>query len=366
MEFTAGSEMVERTTVLVTGAAGGVGTHVVRQLLKAGYLVRATDLPQRDFAFAGSRVTIVPGNLTDRRFVKDLPRGAEYIIHAAAVTDARLPWPDIEAVNVDATRRLWDAATAHGISRFVYLSSGSIYRGSDELLDESAPQEPFGNYERSKLLAEKALLRGKFAGDPMELAILRTAWVIGPFATALMASVATVPPLFKHFLGFALKARGGPRSNMVHSLDVARAAIHFMTNGEDGGIYNIANDDQLVFADYFNIACREYGLAVIPGLPLWFPSTKALSLLGKLGTRPEPVEFLNSVGKTLWARLRKQHDLSGELRPSIDVAAVHHGATNLVLDTTRAKAAGFECLFPDYRSAIRDVLERYQKVRWIP
>jgi len=358
--------MVERTTVLVTGAAGGVGTHVVRQLLKAGYLVRATDLPGREFAFAGSRVTVVEGDLADRRFVRDLPQGARFIIHAAAVTDARLPWPDIEAVNVDATKRLWNAAVAHNVSRLVYLSSGSIYRGSAKPLDESSPQEPFGNYERSKLLAEKALLRGKFAGDPVELVMLRTAWVIGPFATALMASVATVPPLFKHFLGFALKAHGGPLSNMVHSLDVARAAIHSLAHGEDAAAYNIANDDRLVFADYFNIACSEYGLTVIPGLPIWFPSTTALSLLGPLGKRPEPIEFLNSVGEALWGRLRQRYDLSDSLRPSIDVAAVHHGSANLVLDTTRAKEAGFECLFPDYRSAIGDVLERYQKVRWIP
>ncbi len=358
--------MNERTTVLVTGAAGGVGTHVVRELRRAGYLVRATDLPGREFAFGGSRVSIVEGDLLDRRFVRDLPQGASYVIHSAAVTDARLPRADIEAVNVDATKRLWSAAAAHGVSRFVYLSSGSIYHGSNDPLDESAPQEPFGNYERSKFLAEKALMRGKFAGDQLELIILRTAWVIGPFATALMASVATVPPLFKHYLGFAIKARGGPVSSMVHSLDVARAAIHFLTRGEDGGIYNIASDDRLAFADYFNIACSEYGLAVVPGLPLWIPSTGALSLLGRFGSRPEPVEFLNSVGATLWERLRKRYDLSDALRPRIDVAAFHHGTANLVLETTRARNAGFECLFPDYRSAIRDVLERYQKARWIP
>lgn len=358
--------MVERTTVLVTGAAGGVGTHVVRELLRKGYLVRATDLPGRDFAFAGSRVSVVKGDLLDRRFVQGLTSNVRYVIHSAAVTDARLPRADVEAVNVDATRRLWSAAAAHGVTRFVYLSSGSIYRGSEEPLAESSPQEPFGNYERSKFLAEKALMRGKFAGDPLELTILRTAWVLGPFATALMASVATVPPLFKHFLGFAIKASGGPISSMVHSLDVARAAIHFLTHGEDEGIYNIACDDRLAFADYFNIACSEYGLTVVPGLPLWIPSTRALSLLGRLGNRPEPVEFLNSVGATLWARLRKRHGLIDALHPRIDVAAFHHGTANLVLDTTRAKNAGFECLFPDYRSAISDVLERYRKARWIP
>ncbi len=358
--------MSARERVLVTGAAGGVGTHVVQQLLRSGYLVRATDLSGRDFAYGGSRVHIYEGNLTDARFLDSIVRGVDAIIHTAAVTDAALPWEEMVAVNVEASSRLWEQASLHGIRRFVHISSGSLYRGQSGAISESTPQEPFGNYERSKFLAEKALLRGRFASQGPELVILRPAWVIGPYATALMASVATVPPLYKHFLGFAIRARGGPRSTMVHSLDLARATIHFLSHGEDGGIYNIANDDVLEFADYFNIACSEYGLAVLPGLPLRIPSARLIGLLGPLGGRSEPVHFLNTMGARLWQTLVKKHNLLGSLEPRIDMAAVHHGLADLVLDTTRSRETGFDCLFPDYRSAIRDVLERYQRVRWIP
>jgi UDP-glucose 4-epimerase len=358
--------MAYRETVLVTGAAGGIGTHLVKELLRSGFLVKATDLPTREFAIGGSRVRIVKGDLADRAFVRDLPLGVDHVIHAGAATDATRSWSYLETVNVEATRLLWERSAEVGVERFVFVSSGSVYKSQDRPIVEEDPQEPFGNYERSKFLAEKALIRGKHGGAKTRLVTLRPGWVIGPFATALMASVATIPPLYKHYLGFAIKMRGGPRSNMVHSLDVARAALHFLEKGEDGGIYNLANDDVLEFADYFNIACQEYGLTVIPGIPVHIPGSAWFRAFGPLATRPEPIHLLNRTGERLWERLRKRYDLVDALHPRMDLAAAHHAAGDLVLDTTKAREAGFETIFPDYRSAIRDVLERYQKVRWIP
>ncbi len=139
-----------------------------------------------------------------------------------------------------------------------------------------------------------------------------------------------------------------------------------LEKGEDGGIYNLANDDVLEFADYFNIACQEYGLTVIPGIPVHIPGSAWFRAFGPLATRPEPIHLLNRTGERLWERLRKRYDLVDALHPRMDLAAAHHAAGDLVLDTTKAREAGFETIFPDYRSAIRDVLERYQKVRWIP
>ena len=79
--------MADRETVLVTGAAGSVGIHLVRELLAAGYRVKATDRAGRSLPFGGSRVKIVPGDLTDRPFVHDLPFGVQHVINAGALVD---------------------------------------------------------------------------------------------------------------------------------------------------------------------------------------------------------------------------------------------------------------------------------------
>lgn len=358
--------MVKRKTVLVTGAGGCVGGHLVRLLLEAGYRVRATDLPGREFAFGGSRVEIVEGDLTDRGFAAGLVSQVHYVIHAGAELDGNLSWPHVKAVNVDATRDLWEHGAAARVERFVYFSTASLYQGGRSPLTEEAPFEPRGNYERSKYLAEKALLRYKFAGAGMELVILRPALVLGPFASSFMAGMVTVPPLCRHYLGFAPRLRGGAVSNAVHALDLARAAVHLLDTGQDGQAYNVANDDPQKLSNYFNIACRAYGMPVLP-LPMIPLSLGGVSrLVRQSGTAPIPFWLLNSAGEGLWERVVRRHGLKNRLRPRLDISSSGHLLRDMVLDTTRLAKTGFEACFPDYRSAITDVLEWYHRERWIP
>jgi nucleoside-diphosphate-sugar epimerase len=360
------SAVVKRKKVLVTGAGGCVGGHLVRLLLETGYRVKATDLPGNEFAFGGSRVEIVEGDLTDRGFAAALVQQVHYVIHAGAELDGRLNWPHIKAVNVDATRDLWEHADALGVERFVYFSTASLYQGSERTLTEEAPLEPRGNYERSKFLAEKALLRYKFAGSKMDLVILRPALVLGPFASTFMAGMVTVPPLCRHYLGFAPKLRGGAVSNSLHALDLARAAVHLLQAGQDGQAYNVANDDPLKLSDYFNIACRAYGVPVLPLPMIPLPLRGVSRLLRQSGATPVPVWLLNSTSEKLWEHVVRRHGLKNRLRPHLDISSSSHVLRDMVLDTTRLAQTGFEACFPDYRSAITDVLEWYRRERWIP
>jgi len=358
--------MAYRETVLVTGAGGCVGTHLVKELLGGGYTVKATDLPGKPFDFGGYRVKTVRGDLTDRAFVEDLPFGVDHIIHAGASVDISLPWPDLKAVNLDATVHLWNRAVDIGIESFLFFSSGSIYRGQDRPICEADPLEPVGNYEKSKFMAERALMRSKLAGADTRLVTLRPGLIIGPFGTALMSSIATFPPLLKHYLGFGLKLYGGPRTNIVHALDAARAAVHLLKNGEDQETYNVANDEALPYCDFFNIAAREYGLTLLPAPPLFIPPRDLLKYIMPVASRPEGFWAINIATEKLWERLKKRYDLQGNLRPRIDRDIANHMLTDMVFDTSKLTAAGFECTFHDYRSAVRDVLDWYRMNRWIP
>lgn len=358
--------MAKRETILVTGAGGAVGSQLVVELLAAGYKVRATDLPGKPFPFGGSRVKAVRGDLRDPKFVAELPYGADHIIHAGAALDIGLPWSVLKAVNLDATELLWERAVELGVGKFVFFSSASTYRGQDRPITEEDPQDPPGNYEKSKFLAEKMLMRSKLGGAKTHLVILRPALIIGPLGTALMATIACAPPILKEYLGFAPKLYGGSMTTVVHSLDVARAALFLMEKGLDGEVYNVGNEDALPFGDFYNIACQEYGLPVLPLPPIPMPSRRVVSHLMPFLTRPELFKIINTVGGGIWKHLQKKHNLTGPLSPKADKEAMSYMLSDYVFDVSKLMTTGFECRFPDYRSAIRDVLEWYKRERWIP
>lgn len=357
----------ERETVLVTGGAGCVGTQLVRELLEAGYRVKATDLPGRTFTVGGARVQTVLGDLRDGQFVDTLVQGVNHVIHAGAVLDISKPWELLKQVNLDATVRLWDHSVEAGVQCFVFFSSASVYKGQDRPIREDDPLDPPGPYERSKFLAEKALLRSKQGGAATRLVILRPALIIGPFATELMAPIATLPPLFKEYLRWAPRIYGGPKTNIVHALDVARAAVHLLRHGEDGAAYNVASDDVVMFSDMVNVAFEEYGVRLIPLPFARVPSRRWLALMSPLLiSRPEVVGVINFVANILWDRLMRKYGLTGRLRPKAYAHTMSYSLRDSVFDTTKLKNTGFEVRFPDYRSIMRDVLDWYRKERWIP
>ena len=358
--------MAYRETVLVTGAGGSVGIHLVKKLLEHGFRVKATDLPGKAFPFGGYRVKDVRGDLTDPGFVEDLPYGVDHVIHAGASVDLSRTWDDLYRVNVEATVRLWEKAVELGIERFVFFSSASIYRAQERLIQETDPLDPVGSYEKSKFLAERNLMRSKIGGAATHLVILRPALVLGPHATVLMANIATVPPLCKSYLGYGLQMYGGPRTNVVHSLDVALAAIHLLKNGEDSEAYNVANDEVVRFCDFFNVACQEYGLVLLPAPPVHFPPTRIARRIAPILERPEPHFLFNRIGASLWNRLKRQHSLRGDLRPRLDREVLLYATRNSMLDSTKLKGTGFEFRFPDFRSVIRDTIEWYRTEQWIP
>lgn len=357
--------MAQRDTVLVTGAGGCVGSHLVNELLAQGYQVKATDLPGKPFDFGGSRVTAMRGDLTDRKFLDDVALGVEHIIHAGAAMDTEQPWADIRAINLDATVNLWQRAVEVGVERFVFFSSGSLYRSQERPITEDDPLEPQGQFERTKFMAERTLLRSKADGAQTRLCILRPGLIIGPFGTALMSAIATYPPILKRYVGFAPKMRGGPLTNVVHALDVARAAAHLLDHGDDATIYNVANDDALPFSDFFNLSAKAYGLPVLP-VPIPFLPREVLKLAQPLLGRPELYWMFNRTAGVLWDRLKAKHELQGNLQPHVDREIATYATEDMVFDTSKIHTLGFETRFHDFRSTIRDVMDWYRTNRWIP
>jgi dihydroflavonol-4-reductase len=157
--------MTGSAKVLVTGASGFIGSAVLRQLVRAGYSVRALVRPTSCCDDLRSpHVEFTQGDLRDASSIRPASEGCRFLFHIAA--DYRLSSWDGDAIfaaNVIGTRNLMEEALRAGIERIVYTSSVATLRCRQDgsSVDESdvlPVHEAIGAYKRSKIVAEQIVL----------------------------------------------------------------------------------------------------------------------------------------------------------------------------------------------------------------
>jgi UDP-glucose 4-epimerase len=150
-------------SVLVTGGAGYVGSHVVRQLLHAGETVVVLDNLSHGHPRAVGGARLVEGDINDRALLEQIfaAERFESVIHLAAFksVDESLRRPDqYFHNNVTGTLSLLEACRAAGITRFVFSSTCALYGDPTELpVSEAAEPRPQTPYGESKLIVERML-----------------------------------------------------------------------------------------------------------------------------------------------------------------------------------------------------------------
>jgi nucleoside-diphosphate-sugar epimerase len=231
--------------VLVTGATGFIGDALVRRLAAAGHDV--TGAVRHEVAHRSWMATVATGDLAETADFGPLVAGMDAVVHLAArVHMMREAAADPDAVyrraNAEVTERLAAAATAAGVSRFVFLSSVKVNGEStaDAPFDENSPPAPEDAYGRSKLAAEQAL--AAHDGGPMTVVSLRTPLIYGPGVKANFAALMRVcdSPLPLPLDGIT----GNRRSllflgNLTHAIErvltaeTAVAGTYLLCDGED-------------------------------------------------------------------------------------------------------------------------------------
>jgi UDP-glucose 4-epimerase len=166
------------STILVTGGAGYIGSHVVLQLRERGERVVVLDNLGTGFREAVRDAELVVGDVGDAALVGDvLKRHAiETVMHFAAHTivpeSVRDPLK-YYGNNTCATRSLLATCAAHGVKHFVFSSTAAVYGMPDSgVADESTPTSPINPYGASKLMSE-TMLRDLSAATSMRHVILR-------------------------------------------------------------------------------------------------------------------------------------------------------------------------------------------------
>jgi len=238
--------------IVLTGATGYLGRHVVRQLAANGgdgtpiALVRR---PAPELEAEGVEVRV--GSLHDEQWIAaQLPEGCRVIHMAGRVAFDGPAAREMHALHVDATRFLTDAALERGCERFVLLSSSGVSAVSREPRehDESAgyPVGTIGGwpYYLSKMLQEKLVL-DRTARDGLPAVVLNPSLLLGP-GVGGVTSTGIVEDAVAGRIPFV--PSGGP--SIVDVRDVAAAAISALERGEVGARYLLASLN-CTFADFF-------------------------------------------------------------------------------------------------------------------
>lgn len=246
---------------LVTGAAGFIGSNVVRALRAGGYRVRAMHLPHEDTrnlrGLAG--VELVSGDITDRESLARAMEGCDVVFHLAAIYAL---WTKdggrrMREVNVDGTRNVFEVARRANVSRVVYTSSIARF-GGQGMRRQATESSAFrlgasgDPYAISKALAHDIAVR---AAKDQDIVIVAPCGPIGPGDVGptptgrLLLSVLSMPVV--------LTAR--TMTNFADVRDMARAHVLAATRGARGETYLLGHRD-LWMADIARMALRARGL----------------------------------------------------------------------------------------------------------
>jgi UDP-glucose 4-epimerase len=249
-------------TVLVTGGAGYIGSHMVLALIDAGHDVVVLDDFSTGFDWAvHPAATLVSGDVSDGELVRRLVR--EHRIEAVIHFAARIVVPESVAdplgyylANTVKTRALIEAVVAAGVPHFIFSSTAAVYGmiGADPVA-ENAALAPISPYGRSKLMSEWMLADAAVA-HPLGYVALRYFNVAGadPLGRSGQSTAGAT-----HLIKVAAETALGKRSGMqvfgtdyetpdgtcvrdyIHVSDLASAHLDALRHLKAGGASAVLN-----------------------------------------------------------------------------------------------------------------------------
>lgn len=307
-------------SVLVTGAAGFVGAHVVQGLLRQGLQPRALVRPGRLRAHLElPGVELVEGDLADERSLTAACRGARGLVHCAAHTKV---WPRQDRlqrrINVEGTAALYRAAHKARVERIVHVSTVAAVGATRDgaLLDEQAVWNLHAlgsGYAITKRAGEERALAAAWAGMPV--VVVNPAFILGPRLDA-----APPPRLFAQVASGKLRLVPDGGISVTDVEDVTHGILAALERGTPGERYILAGHN-LSWAQIY-AAMAEVSGARAPKLRLRPSVARAVALgaglLDALGLARPPLvpEVWRRVGWYGWYDSGKaRRELGYEVRP---------------------------------------------------
>jgi nucleoside-diphosphate-sugar epimerase len=296
--------------VAVTGPTGDLGIAVVSALERSRSVGRIVGMARRPFdpaAQGWKKTEYREGDVQDEPSVRSVVKGADVVVHLAFSVMGE--GDSTRAINVDGSRRVFEAAVAAGAERICYASSVAAYgfhEDDPDWLTEDVPargsQEHF--YSQQKAEVEHVLGEILLRTSKTTAYVFRPCVVAGPHAQMLLEEM----PYFRLSKAMPDAVAGllssmpilkpvipdpGLRFQLVHEDDVASAFLAGVQGKGDPGPYNLAGGGTITISDL----ASELGWYSIP-VPELAVDTAA-EVVSRLPGTPESVSWIHAIRKPM-------------------------------------------------------------------
>lgn len=282
--------------VLVTGANGLLGSHIVTELIKRNYPVRVLVRPESNLTLlSGLPVKVIVGQLSHQPDIERAVSGCSHVIHTAAMAvhkPTRLE--AFRKINIDSTRFITEACIKSGINRMVYVSTANCFKNGT-LKNPGTEKGLFpewmkkSGYAYSKYLAQQLVLKEVKRGK-LNAVVVNPTFIIGKDTKPDGGKI------FKFILNKHIVFCPTGGKNFIDARAAAVGVVNAMKKGRKGEAYLLAGEN-LSYRQFFKIV-KHYTQqsAIIVPIPCFM-----LKLAGKVGdfserilNKPVPLTHVNA------------------------------------------------------------------------
>lgn len=345
---------------LITGACGFSAQYVIKQLLKEGWQVRATDLKnvkRTNLEQFGDNIEFIPGDLTDKNSMKPVVKDIDVVFHPAAVFSYSAPMDLLRKVNVEGTKNLIEVSMDSGAQKVVTWSSVAIYGTADPKWykmpiteDQDLNPKCEGRYDTSKREQEAAAFE-YFKNQGFPITAIRPAPIYGP------GTYYGIYTLFKYVQQASLPAcpKNLHKSSipLVHAEDIARAAI-FLSDPKlfNGEAYNVIDDNVLDMIQTlkFTAYLTNQRMKVLLPMPMkmFKPFLKMFGIFSH------------------WEAKHLRKKIDGKMQvPKLETDTIIYMFGNFYFSNEKLKEAGYIFQYPDRRTGMIETFKWYDENGWL-